>query len=72
MAWPWKPIREYPTDPNNEGPVVLARDKDKMPLLVRMVEGHFVVCPAVWLFYGSKQLGVTRADDVVEFMEIPN
>ncbi len=68
---PWKPIREYPTDPLNAGPVVLARDKDKVPVLVRMLDGHFVICPAVWLFYGNHQVGVTYADHVVEFMEIP-
>lgn len=68
----WKPIREYPCTPGEQGPLVLARLKDKTPVLVVMRDGHFVVCPAVPVFYGDRQMGVMHADHVVEFMEIPN
>lgn len=67
----WKPISEYPTTPGEQKPVVLARTKEKFPVLVVLKDGHFVVCPAVPVFYGNKQFGVTLADNVIEFMYIP-
>jgi len=67
----WKPISEYPTTPGDQGPIVLARTAEKQPLLVVYVEGNFVVCPSVPIYYGHKQFGHLWANDVVEFMEIP-
>ena len=67
----WKPISQYPCTPGEQGPLVLARDKEKSCYLVLLKDGHFVVCPAVFMWYGDKQRGILLADNVVEFMEIP-
>ena len=67
----WKPIREYPTTAPESGPLVLARDADKNPMLVLLKYGHFYICPGVPLFYGDRQVGFMTVSNLVEFMEIP-
>ena len=67
----WKPISEYPTTPGEQGPIVLARTKDKEPILVTLLRGNFYICPGVYMFYGERQSGFMTANHVVEFMEIP-
>ena len=67
----WKPISEYPTTPGQQGPVVLARTKDKEPILVCYLRGQFYVCPANYMYYGEMQSGFMTANHVTEFMEIP-
>lgn len=67
----WRPIKEYPTTAPEPGPLVLARDAEKRPILVLLKDGHFYICPAVPIYYGDKQFGCMTADHVVEFMEIP-
>jgi hypothetical protein len=69
----WRPIREYPVvlPKDGQGPIVLARDQDKRPILVVLIDGHFRICPGIFMFYGDHQSGFMTADHVVEFMEIP-
>ena len=67
----WKSIKEYPTTAPNQGPIVLARDAEKRPMLVCLNKGHFYICPGVHMRYGDYQEGYMTADHVVEFMEIP-
>lgn len=72
QSFTWRPISEYPAVVGDDlGPLVLARDKEKRPMLVLLREGHFYICPAVPIFYGDKQFGCMTADHVVEFMEVP-
>lgn len=67
----WKPISEYPTTPGEQGPVVLARCKERVPCLVVYVDGNFVVCPSMFIHYGDKKAGLLYANHVTEFMPIP-
>lgn len=69
----WKPIKEYPVVLPTEiqGPVVLARDAEKRPMLVTLYNGHFQICPGAHMRYGAHESGYLTADHVVEFMEIP-
>lgn len=67
----WRPIAEYPTNVTKQGPLVLARDAEKRPMIVTLNEGHFYICPGIPMIYGNRQLGFVTADHVVEFMEIP-
>lgn len=69
----WKPIREYPVvlRTDVQGPIVLARTADKLPLLVVMYKGHFQICPGIHMRYGAAEEGYMTADHVIEFMEIP-
>lgn len=68
----WRPIKEYPTNVTEPGPLVLARDAEKRPMLVLLKDGHFYICPGVPIFYGDKQIGFMTADHVTEFMELPD
>jgi len=67
----WKPISQYPTTPGDQGPIVLARTKEKEPFLVVYVEGQFYECPASPIYYGNRQWGNRTVSGLVEFMEIP-
>lgn len=68
----WKPIADYPfVAPGELGPAVLARTKDKFPMVVIYRDGHFYPCPGVPMFYGERQFSFLTADNVIEFMDIP-
>ena len=68
----WRPIAEYPITPGEQGPLVLARDAEKRPMLCLLKEGHFYICPAVPMYYGERQFGCMTCDHIVEFMKIPD
>ncbi len=69
----WKPISEYPTDEDGNGPAVLVRTYDKMPYVVVKQGGKFHTIPGVPTWYGERQFGFMYMTDsyLEKFMEIP-
>lgn len=70
---PWRPIAEYKPPPfeGARNPVVLARDKEKLPYLVVLVGSEFMLCPGMPIYYGLNQCGWWKVTGLVDFMEIP-
>lgn len=55
------------------GPIVLARDVNRFPLLVVMQRGHFFVVPGIPLMVGqTKGPSMMTVSNLVDFMLLPD
>lgn len=55
------------------GPIVLARDANRFPLLVTLQRGHFYIVPGIPVFVGDvKGPSMMTVSNLVDFMVLPD